>query len=79
MTYPDIDGCVPACSVVAAGFPFAFIADYPGISPVGSVSVLEALLGIDRVRVAQLIGTLACWTLVSAVSVGFVRSRLTRR
>jgi hypothetical protein len=31
-----------------------------GISPIDSVSVLEGLLGIESLRVPELIGTLAC-------------------
>jgi hypothetical protein len=75
VTYADIDSCLPACSVVVAGFPFAFIADYPGISPVGSVSLLGALLGIDRIHGTALSATLATWSLVGGVSVGLLRAR----
>ena len=39
-----------ARTVVAAGFPIPYIADYHGISPVGSVSLIEAVMGIDNIR-----------------------------
>jgi hypothetical protein len=45
--------CPPApasCArpVLVAGFPFPYLSDYHGISVVGRVSLVDALLGIDR-------------------------------
>ena len=39
-----------ARTVVAAGFPIPYLADYHGISPVGSVSLIQAVMGIDKIR-----------------------------
>jgi hypothetical protein len=47
--YPDIDDCVRGCEVAASGFPIAFIADYPGLSPVNSADPVGALMGVDRI------------------------------
>ena len=36
--------------VVATGFPIPYIADYHGISPVGSADLIGAAMGIDKIR-----------------------------
>jgi hypothetical protein len=48
--YADILNCVPECRVVAAGFPFPYIADYPGLSPTHSADLWGALMGLDKFR-----------------------------
>jgi hypothetical protein len=79
VSYTDIAGCENSCRVAAAGFPFAFIADYPGISPTKSVSLIDALLGLDCVLVGQLAASFICWavlvTVVLLVQRGFSGSR----
>ena len=37
--YSDIMGCEQSCTVDAAGYPLAFIVDYPGLSPAGSAGL----------------------------------------
>ena len=49
-TYPDIMGCEHSCRVAAGGWPAAYLVDYPGISPTGSVSLTDAMLGVDVFR-----------------------------
>jgi|LakMenEpi03Aug12_release.lakeMendotaPanAssembly.Ray.scaffolds.fasta_scaffold350821_2 hypothetical protein len=49
VAYPGSEDCGSGCAFVAAGWPRPFIVDNPGISPVGSVSLTGALLGIDLV------------------------------
>ena len=49
MSYPEIMGCERACEVATVGFPVTFILDYPGLSPAGSVDLVGAVLGLDRV------------------------------
>lgn len=39
-TYPDIMGCSEGCQVAAGGWPFPYAIDNPGISPVGSASMI---------------------------------------
>ena len=41
-TYSEIMGCEFGCRVAAAGWPVPYIADYPGISVVGSADVVGA-------------------------------------
>ncbi len=60
-------GCAGSCRVVAAGFPFPFIADYPGISPVGSVSLSEAIIGVDHFLISPFVASYMCWVVFVAV------------
>lgn len=69
MTYGEIMGCEQGCDVVAAGFPFAFVVDYPGISVVGSVSWSGALLGEDKLLPGRLAASFAFWLAVGVVLV----------
>jgi hypothetical protein len=66
--YPDIMGCEQGCAVAAGGWPFAFILDYPGISPVGSVSLVNAVIGIDQFAWGPLLADLLFWTLVAGAA-----------
>jgi hypothetical protein len=68
-TYPDIMGCESGCLVAAGGWPAPYLVDYPGISPVGSVSLTDALLGIDNIRPFGLAATFAFWLAVSVLAV----------
>lgn len=65
--YPGIMGCQAGCYVVAGGWPFPFIIDYPGLSPVNSVSIVDALLGLDILSAAGLAKNLLFWVLISFV------------
>jgi hypothetical protein len=64
-----------ARTVVAVGFPIPYIADYHGISPVGSADLIGALIGVDKIR------PLAFWTNVAfyGALVAVVWGILTRR
>lgn len=75
VTYSDIMGCEAACTVAAAGWPFAYVVDYPGLSPAGSASVLGALLGIDQWRPGALFASFACWWLAVGAPVFALRRR----
>lgn len=48
MVYPDILGCETGCAVVAGGLPFAYAADYPGLSLGQEVSWFGITDGADR-------------------------------
>jgi hypothetical protein len=75
-TYPDIMGCESGCMVAAGGWPVPYLVDYPGISPVGSVALTDALLGIDTIRPAGLAATFVFWLAASALAVWLpVRAR----
>lgn len=76
MTYPDIMGCEQSCEVAAAGFPVAFIVDYPGLSPVGSADLAGALLGLDRTLWDRAAVAYVFWT---AVSAGLLRAVAAQR
>lgn len=60
-TYGDIMGCEPSCRVVAGGWPFAYLVDYPGISVVGRVGLFDALLGVDKFWWGPFAATCASW------------------
>ena len=74
-TYPDIMGCESACFVAAAGWPLAYIVDYPGLSPVGSVSLTGAVLGLDKTWLPELGISFAFWLALSALAIWRVRRR----
>jgi hypothetical protein len=67
-SYLDAD-CAGSCQVAAAGFPFPFIADYPGISPVGSVSLFDAILGYDDFLIGSFVASYMYWTAIIAIVV----------
>ena len=80
LAYPWILGCEQGCEFVAAGFPFPFVADGPQTSPAGSVSLVMALLGEERILWERLAASLAFWLVASQFAV-WAASRfvLTRR
>jgi hypothetical protein len=75
VNYPDVDGCTAGCTVAAAGWPFPFLADYPGLSPGGSASLTEAALGSDHVLWTSFVLTWLAWT----VAIGALAYLLRRR
>lgn len=68
-TYPDIMGCKFGCLTAAGGWPAPYLIDYPGISPVGSVSLTDALLGMDNIWSAELATSFVFWFAASALAV----------
>jgi hypothetical protein len=60
-SYPDIMGCYESCQVVAGGWPFPYVVDYPGLSPVHSASLFGVVLGVDRLWAGSLAATLLFW------------------
>ena len=76
--YPDISYCANSCVVVAGGWPFPYLIDYPGISPVNSVSLSDGILGMDVIWVGALASTFIFWTCVMVAIVwilGRIKSR----
>lgn len=67
-----------ARTVVAAGFPIPYIADYHGISPVGRVSLVDALMGMDKFRPRAFWADVGFYALVLA-TVFALTPRLSRR
>lgn len=66
--YPGSMDCAQGCQFVAGGWPFPYLVDHPGISPVGSVSLLGGLLGEDIIWPGSLLATFVFWLgLCSAV------------
>jgi hypothetical protein len=45
VTYPDSMDCQQGCDFVAGGWPFRYLVDNPGVSPVGSVSLIDGVFG----------------------------------
>jgi hypothetical protein len=75
--YPGIMGCEKSCSVAAGGWPFPYLIDYPGISPMGSVSLTDSILGIDIIWAGALGATFLCWIgIIAAVIWTLGRTRL---
>ena len=77
--YPEIMGCESGCLAAAGGWPATYLVDYPGISPVGSVSLTDAMLGIDRIWPAELVLTFIFWLAISALVVWLLVRRGRRR
>ena len=71
-------GCDTGCAVAGAGFPFAFIMDYPGLSPVGSVSWLGLFEGLDKLNTQNLIFSALVWAGLAGVVV-VIFNKLTSR
>ena len=67
VNYPDVDGCTAGCRVAAAGWPFPYLADYPGLSPGGKVSLSDAFFGQDHVLATSLAATWGAWAAFLAV------------
>ncbi len=68
-TYPEIMGCESACLVAAAGWPLAYIVDYPGLSPVGSVSLTGAVLELDKTLLPELGISFTFWLALSGLAI----------
>lgn len=69
------------CPVLAYGFPFPFLADSQGISPMGSVArdPLSLLIGEDDLLWPQLQLSTAFWLLIWVAGVGSKRLWMGRR
>ena len=61
VAYAGSEGCKQGCDLVAGGWPFRYRVDHPGISPFGSVSLTDGLLGADIIRPGALAETLLFW------------------
>lgn len=59
--YPGSLDCQQGCEFVAGGWPFPYVFDEHGLSPVGSVELLGAILGIDYIRPGAMVGTFLFW------------------
>jgi hypothetical protein len=77
--YPEIMGCESGCLAAAGGWPAPYLVDYPGISPVGSVSLTDAMLGMDNVWPAELALTFIFWLALSALVVWLLGRKGWRR
>jgi hypothetical protein len=77
--YPEIMGCESGCLTAAGGWPAPYLVDYPGISPVGSVSLTDAMLGMDKIWPAELALTYVFWLAISALVVWLLVRKGRRR
>ena len=59
--YPGSENCKQGCEFVAGGWPFPYLVDHPGISPIGSVSLVNGFLGVDLIYPGSLAATFGCW------------------
>jgi len=77
VAYPGSMDCQQGCDFVAGGWPFLYLVDHPGISPVGSVSLTDGLLGADIIRPDAFGETLLFW--ICAWTAVIWTTRRTRR
>jgi hypothetical protein len=71
-------GCENDCDYLAAGWPYPYIVDGPGVSPIGSVDLLGAVIGVDSVFPKALARTFVFWLgslLVSAWAIRICQRR----
>ncbi|MEO8655129.1 MAG: hypothetical protein ABI409_13470 [Ramlibacter sp.] len=59
--YPGSMDCALGCEFVAGGWPFPYLVDHPAISPTGSVSLVNGLLGVDIIWFGSLAATYGFW------------------
>lgn len=74
--YPE--NCEQGCDFVAAGWPFPYLVDHPGISPTGSVSLINGLLGVDMIWPGALAATFVFWLCPSGLIVFLLRTAISR-
>lgn len=79
MDYPGSTDCAQGCDFVSGGWPLSYLVDNPGISPRGSISLVDGLLGVDIIRIAPLLGTFLFWAIVWAMIVMALRRFADRR
>jgi MYXO-CTERM domain-containing protein len=77
VNYPDVEGCTAGCTVAAAGWPFPYLADYPGLSPAGSASLKQAALGSDHMLWTSFVATWLAWAALVALLAYALRRRRT--
>lgn len=60
---------ITTCARLAAGFPFPFLVDHPGLSPAGSIAYdpLSLIVGVDLVLRPQLAATYGYWLLIAGL------------
>lgn len=73
IAYPGSEGCQQGCDFVAGGWPFQYLVDHPGISPFGSVSLTDGLLGADIIKPGALAETLLFWACVWTAAIWATR------
>jgi hypothetical protein len=68
LRYPGTIDCSEGCDFVAGGWPFMYLIDSHGLSPAGSVSLLDGLMGLDIVDAQSTAATFLFWLVVFALS-----------
>ena len=77
--YPGSMDCQQGCEFVAAGWPFPYLVDHPGISPTGSVSLVNGMLGVDLIWPGPLFASFAFWLGLAAAITWLVVRVVPRR
>lgn len=65
VAYSDIMGCETGCEVVATGWPFVFVRDFPGMSVVNKADITEVWFAADRFDWPALLADLGFWAALS--------------
>jgi hypothetical protein len=61
---PGTEDCHAGCTLVAAGWPLAYLVDSRATSPRGSVSLLGGFIGIDDIQKSDFLLTFLFWLAV---------------
>jgi hypothetical protein len=61
---PGTEDCHAGCTLVAAGWPLAYLVDSRATSPRGSVSLLGGFIGIDDIQKSDCLLTFLFWLAV---------------
>ena len=74
---PGSMGCQQGCEHVAGGWPFPYLVDDHGLSPVNSVDLFGAIFGVDHVRPGAMVATFLFWLalLIAVDRIARMRSR----
>ncbi len=72
VSYPGSEDCQQGCDFVAAGWPFRYLVDHPGISPFGSVSLIDGLMGADIIRPGAFAETILFWACAWMIAIWLV-------
>ena len=77
VNYPDLETCAAGCTVAAAGWPFPYLADHPGLPSAGRTSLAEAITGSDHLLWPSFVATWVAWTVPIAALAWLSRRRRT--
>ena len=78
VVYPGSMDCQRGCEFLAGGWPFPYLVDHPGISPAGSISLVEGIMGVDIIRPLPLLASFVFWAILFGVIAAIVLRQRTK-